>query len=150
MSATEPTRRDPPEELQRSRPGRARHVFGLAGGPAAWFVQLCLGDLLASGPCFRGVQRHLAPPSSLAWTTPTMPALMVLCALIALVACWVSWSRYRHVPAPAAPSDRGGLPDTHAGSTRFLALWGMVLGAGFCVATLLTAVAFLTLPRCAG
>ena len=32
----------------------------------------------------------------------------------------------------------------------FCALWGVVLGSGFALATLVTGVAFVFLPRCAG
>jgi hypothetical protein len=48
---------------------------------------------------------------------------------------------------------RGGahhVMEAGAGRTRFLALWGMVLGAGFAVAAAITAVAFIAVPRCAG
>jgi hypothetical protein len=37
-----------------------------------------------------------------------------------------------------------------AARTRFLALWGALLGGGFALATAITGVAFVTLPRCAG
>jgi hypothetical protein len=42
------------------------------------------------------------------------------------------------------------LMEIGAGRTRFLALWGMVLGAGFALAAAITAVAFIAVPRCAG
>jgi heme/copper-type cytochrome/quinol oxidase subunit 4 len=34
--------------------------------------------------------------------------------------------------------------------THFLALWGILLGSGFALAVAITAVAFATVPRCAG
>lgn len=114
------------------------------GGPAAWFVQLCLGDLLASSGCYRGSQRYLQSPD--AWTWPALIALLIGCTLIALAAALVSRRRFRRLPAETAattPATGGG------GGERYMALWGMVLGIGFCVATLLTVIAYLTVPRCA-
>jgi hypothetical protein len=124
-----------------------RGLFGVIGGPVAWFAQVCLGYLLASGPCFPGPQRFFAPPTSLSWTWPVLIALLIVCVLIALAAFLASWRMHRELGAMGeAPSTAG----PSLARVRFVALWGMVLGAGFCVVTLLTVVAYVTLPRCAG
>ena len=49
-----------------------------------------------------------------------------------------------------APGGPHHVMEIGAGRTRFLALWGMVFGAGFAVAAAITAVAFIAVPRCAG
>ena len=125
-----------------------RRLFSVVGGPAAWYLQLCVGDWLASGPCFPGNQRLQSPPQALIWTGPASIGLLSACALIALAAFFVSAGIYRETKttSPAVSA----LEDTGTGRIQFMALWGMILGAGFCVATLLTVVAFATLPRCAG
>jgi len=136
-----------PAEAHTRRVG-LRAAFGVVAGPAAWFLQLCLGDWLASAPCYPGHERLLAPAASLAWTWPVLIALLIVCALIALAAFAVSRSIYREslAVAAAAPA-REGPP---AARVRFMAFWGMVFGGGFFLATLMTIAAYATLPRCAG
>ena len=75
--------------------------------------------------------------------------LTVVAVAVSLAAFGVSmraFNRTRH--------ETHGGPDqvmeVGAGRTRFLALWGMVLGAGFALAAAITAVAFIVVPRCAG
>jgi hypothetical protein len=123
--------------------------FGLFAGPLAWFVQLSCGYALASQPCFREGSRTAAPPPALHWTWPAMVMLTIAAVAVSLVAFGVSmraFNRTRH-------ETEGGthhLLEVGAGRTRFLALWGMVLGAGFALAAAITAVAFIAVPRCAG
>lgn len=132
------------------RQGRTRRLgsaFGLLGGPAAWYLQLCAGYILASGPCFPHDTRRPLPLDGFDWTWPALVAILVCGVLVALAACLVSWrllSQTQH-----ASPDRQPL-EADIRRTHFLALWGMVYGAGFAVATLITAVAYIVLPRCAG
>jgi hypothetical protein len=123
--------------------------FALFGGPLAWFVQLNLGYGLASQPCFRDGERTVAPHWFPDWTWAAMIALMILACAIALLAALVAWRAYARTEDEAA-GDRRHLLEVGAGRSRFLALWGIVLGAGAALATILTAVAFFVLPRCAG
>jgi hypothetical protein len=133
----------------RPRVGHLRGVFSVVGGPAAWLIQICAGYWLASGPCFPGAHRYLAPTEGWSWTGPAVLVLMIVCALIAFAALLVAWGIYR-----ASAPDRSGrnreLIEGGAGRAHFMALWGMVYGGGFCVATLFTIVAYAALPRCAG
>jgi amino acid transporter len=124
-------------------------MFGLIGGPLAWFVQLCAGYALASGPCFAQSQRATQPLEGFAWTWPAMIALLIAGVIVALAAFAVSYRTFVRTRDEAG-GDQHHLMEVGAGRTRFVALWGMLLGSGFAVATALTAVAFLVLPRCAG
>ncbi|HEY6482198.1 MAG TPA: hypothetical protein VIY54_01600 [Steroidobacteraceae bacterium] len=137
--------RPAPPNAGASTIGRA---FGLIGGPLAWFIQLCAGYGLASWPCFPKDQRLFAPFSGFAWTWPAMLAVLIAGVLLALCAFWVSWRIYT-----ATRSEVGGdyhrLMEGGRGRTPYLALWGMLLGAGFAITTLLTAIAYGVLPRCA-
>jgi hypothetical protein len=130
----------------RSRALSAGTVFGVIGGPLAWYAQLCAGYALASGPCFANARRGLAPLTGYAWTGRAMIGVLIAGVVIALAALIVSsraFARARHDSA-------GDLAHADGGRQRFLALWGIWLGAGFAVATLMTAIAFVVLPRCAG
>jgi hypothetical protein len=144
-----------PSNLRQDSAPQAQHVkaheslFGLLGGPIAWYLQLCGGYALASEPCFRSGHRSLAPPPSLHWTWPAMILLMTAAVAIALMSLLVSWRTFKRTRQEAG-GDAHQLMEVSAGRTRFLALWGMLLGSGFALAAAITAVAFVTVPRCAG
>jgi hypothetical protein len=120
--------------------------FALFGGPLAWFVQLNVSFALASQSCFLNGERIAAFSVSPGWTRPSMIALTSMACVIALLSAHISWRAYRRTDDKSGGDD---LPDMAAGRSRFLALWGVALGAGFALATALTAIAFLV-PRCAG
>lgn len=124
---------------QRRRVTAFASVFGLIAGPLAWMAQLDLGYALASRSCFPKDERALLPLVGYAWAWPAMVIGMLAAVMIGLAALLVSWRAYR----AAGPEQTG------AGRTRFLALWGMSLGSGFALASGLTSVAFILLPRCA-
>jgi hypothetical protein len=109
--------------------------FALFGGPLAWFLQLNAGFALASQPCFQNGERTAVPHLGADWTWPAMIASMIIACAIALLATLLSWRAYAR---------------TEDGRARFLALWGIFLGAGSTLATASTAVAVIVLPQCAG
>jgi hypothetical protein len=134
---------------QASRVKLHESFFALFGGPLAWYVQLCVGYALASKPCFWGGDRLVAPPPALHWTWAAMILAMAAAVAVALLSLLISWRAYQRTHTKV-PGDVRHLIEVGSGRTRFLALWGMLLGGAFALATTFTAVAFLTLPRCAG
>lgn len=123
--------------------------FAVAGGPIAWGVQLNAGFALASWPCFPGDHRMQLPLDKYDWSWPTLVAVMFAGALIAVAALLVSW----RILQSTRDEHLGGVRHLMAsgtGRTRYLALWGVTFGAGFAVASLVTGIAFIVLPRCAG
>jgi len=124
-------------------------AFGVAGGPLAWFLQLNVGYGLASWPCFPGDNRMSAPVAGYSWSYPAMVAALASGVLIALAATWVSWGTLKKTREVGPDGHREPL-EIRTARTRFLAFWGVIYGIGFAVTTLLTAVAFIVLPRCAG
>lgn len=134
---------------QRDRVDLYESLFGVIGGPVAWFIQLCAGYALATWPCFPNSERAVTPLPGYEWTWPAMIALLVIGVLIALAAFLVSWRVLRRT-RDEMKGDHRALMEIGAGRTRFLALWGVLLGGGFALATIVSAAAFIVLPRCAG
>ncbi len=76
-------------------------------------------------------------------------AVLLLCALAAAVAGFLSWRKFVEV-REEVEGDHDELVEVGHGRTRFVALWGVYLGGGFALTTLVTLVAFLLVPRCLG
>ncbi len=148
MSADESTIGPRPESDRRM--GRSvQAVFGLVGGPVAWFGQLCAGFTLTSWPCFPGDQHRLAPLSGFEWTWEATGVVSLAAFAISVAAMLVS-RRLLQRARDASPEVRDRFPQAGIGRVRFLALWGTIAGGGFALATAFTGVAFFILPRCAG
>jgi hypothetical protein len=148
MNARDPhLSRDPAPK----RPAIQLHqsFFALFGGPLAWFAQLNAGFALASQPCFLNGERTLVPHWSADCTWPSMIALMSIACMIALLSMLISWRAYARTDDEGA-DDHCRVIEAGNGRMRFLALWGIFLGAGSALATASTAVAFFVLPRCGG
>ena len=141
--ASLPTRPRPADKKLR------QSFFGLFGAPIAWYVQLCAGVPLASESCYPGTERRLALPAHFGWTRGAIAALMIAACIVSLAALSSSWAAYRRsseemLRSPAEAARIG------ADRACFLALWGIVFGAGFAVASVITFLAYFVLPRCAG
>ena len=100
-------------------------------------------------PARLGEERLAAPVPALQWTLLAMLLSMAAAVVIALLSLLVSWRTYRRTK-DEVPAETAHLVEAGAGRTGFLSLWGVLLGGVFAVATAMTGVAFLTLPRCAG
>jgi hypothetical protein len=132
-------------------PARRRESwFGLFGGPVAWFAQTCAGTVLASEACYRDGTGAMVPPPHLQWTWPAMILLTAAAVVVALLSVIVSWRALERIRVLAQGDDSGVLIDLAARRTQFLALWGMIFGVGFAIATAFNAFALFTLPQCAG
>ena len=117
-------------------------VLGLAGGPLAWLVQLAAGYALAAKPCFAGPDPVPAGESRI-WVI----LLYLACLLAALAGGFLSlrlWRRTRDEKSGTANE----LLEVGHGRTRFLALWGVLLGFGFAGVILLNGFALLGVPPC--
>jgi hypothetical protein len=124
-------------------------LFCLFGGPAAWFFELCGGFALATQPCVLNVAQGTDPKIGLQWTGTAMAILIGIAVLIALSSFVMAWQALKRAQIEAPGNEQGSM-DAGAGRARFLALWGMLLGSVFALATAMTAVGFLILPRCTG
>lgn len=124
-------------------------AFMLFTGPLAWFAQFCIGVALTDWPCFPDVDRRTVPVEGYYWSGDAALAVLVLCALLSIASGLVSWRALRRV-SDEKPGGHAHLIETGHGRTRFVALWGTILGASFSVATLTTLAGFAMVPRCLG
>lgn len=124
-------------------------AFALLGGPAAWIVQLCAGYGFASTPCFHHGVRENAVLQDLGWTSTAMNVVTAVSALVAIGALLMSWTLLKRT-RDEMEGDHLDLMEIGAGRTRFFALWGLCLSAGFAVAIFVSALLYAVVPRCAG
>lgn len=124
-------------------------LFGLLGGPLAWFVESCAGYAFSSWACFPKDQRRFSPLEGYEWTWAVVVIICIVAFLTAVAAFLVSrhiWQRTSTELSGAAAGERPIV----VGRTRFLAVWGMAAAGGFAIAIAFTAVALIVLPQCAG
>jgi hypothetical protein len=128
---------------QRDRVAVWETCLGLAGGPLAWFVQLAAGYAIAAAPCYSGPDRDAGGQASL-WVV----ALYLACLALALAGGLMSLIVYRRTRCETDHDEAMLLEGGH-GRTRFLALWGMLLGFGFAGVILVNGIALVGVPACA-
>jgi hypothetical protein len=130
---------------ERRKAGLASLVFGLAVPPLAWCAQSVVGYGIASHACFPGDSP--LPEPTFSYLRPMLWAFNAAALVSAIVGLWIAarnWSATRR--------ERGGnstrLIELGEGRTRFLAMCGMLAGAGFVVAILFSSVSLLLSPLC--
>ena len=123
--------------------------FMLFGGPLAWLVQLSIGYMLVSWPCFPSGDKLAAPLAGYGWTGSAALIALFLAVVVAAAAGYTSWGKLREV-RDEKEGGHADLMDVGHGRTRFVALWGAFLGGGFAVTTLVTLLGFVLVPRCLG
>ncbi|HZO23072.1 MAG TPA: hypothetical protein VFB37_11270 [Steroidobacteraceae bacterium] len=124
-------------------------LFGLLGGPLAWFAQCCAGYGFSSWACFPKDQRRFAPLEGYGWTWGVVVGISAVAFLIAVGAFLASSHIRQRIDGQSGQVAQLGLPIGLC-RTRFLAVWGMAAGGGFAIAIAFTAVALIVLPQCAG
>jgi hypothetical protein len=122
--------------------------FVVFAGPIMWFLQLTVGFALVTEPCFNAGEPS-AVPGLVDRTHSAALTLIVVAWVVSLAAAWVARRAYQRTE-DEGHGDHRHVMEVGTGRTRFLALWGVILGVGSAVATSFTAVAFMVLPRCGG
>jgi hypothetical protein len=139
--ATRPTHPSP----HRGRAPVPALVFGLVGGPAAWFIQLLVSSGLGQEACYPKAVPLSAPAfAGLATVLPVMEVAAILVALAAALTAYVCWRRSRGERA----GDGHSLVDIGEGRSRFMAMAGILTSLGFAGAILFTLPAILAVRGC--
>jgi hypothetical protein len=137
---------------ERAHPAPHRHrisliwlLLAIFAPPAAWSVHLILNYVSASRACY---------PDGAPQSVPSIDWLWVLLILVDIVSLVVSAGAallaYRswQISAEEMAEHRSAMVETGEGRTRFLAIWGLLIGVGFFVAVIFDFVGLWILPTC--
>jgi hypothetical protein len=120
-------------------------IFGLAAAPLAWSTQTIVGYGVASRACFPGDTPRSTPAFAYVWSAVlTVNVIALMVGLLGTLVAFMSWSATRQ--------EHGGRPtylmDVGEGRTRFHAMCGILVGAGFVVAILFTTLTVALASAC--
>jgi hypothetical protein len=97
--------------------------FGLAGGPAAWCLQLLAGSSVAGLACLAG-DGSSTGSLNFGWATPAMIGVNLAALLVAILALVVSFRSFRRTASGYAEG-HDSVMEAGEGRSRFLAIWGI-------------------------
>jgi hypothetical protein len=122
-------------------------LFALLAPPLAWAIHLVSNYAFSSNACYPGRSPRNAPLPGFDWLWGLLIAVdltsMVICVAAALVALR-SWpANSEEIRQTASP-----LLELGEDRTRFLAIWGVIIGSGFFIAVLFDFVGLWVLPIC--
>ena len=127
----------------RDRASLASLAAGLFAVPCLWALRLVINYGIDSYFCFPGEsRRNVLPP----WAWPTLLGIDVATIAVAIIAVLISYHYWRRAPDEAVA--HAALIETGEGPTRFLALWGLLVGFSFLVAVLFDLVGLWIVPVC--
>jgi len=119
--------------------------FSLAAPPLAWSLQSIAGYGLSSEACYPGDTPRTVPVFAGLWEL--LLGINGVALVVGVVGMTIAYRNWR-----ATRGETGGdtphLIERGEGRTRFLAMCGLLLGAGFIVATVFTSVTLLISPLC--
>jgi hypothetical protein len=128
----------------RHRVSTALLAFALLATPAVWGMRLVANYAINSHFCFPGDQHGIRLPG---WAWPTLLGLDLLAIVVAIAAAVIAFGclrQSRHETNAAY----GPLIEIGEGRTRFLSLWGVMIGLGFVLAVGFDLVALWIAPPC--
>jgi hypothetical protein len=119
--------------------------FALAAPPLAWSIQSIVGYGVSSEACYPGDTPRMAPTFPGMWDVlVALNAAALVVGVFAVLVASRNWSVTR--------GESGGEPrhllERGEGRTRFLAMCGLLIGAGFVVASLFSTAALVLSPLC--
>ena len=119
--------------------------FSLVAPPLAWSIQSIAGYGISSEACYPGDTPRIAPLFSGLWALLlTINAAALVTGILGILIAYRDWCATRSETG----SDPEQLIERGEGRTRFLAMCGLLVGAGFVVATSFTSVALFLSPLC--
>jgi hypothetical protein len=119
--------------------------FSLAAPPLAWSMQSIAGYGISSEACYPGDTPRVLPSFAGLWDLLLgINGVALVVAILGMAVAYRNWAATRRETG----GDAEHLIERGEGRTRFLAMCGLLLGAGFTVATVFTSVTLLLSPLC--
>jgi hypothetical protein len=120
-------------------------VAALVGPPLAWSLHLVANYGFASRACFPDGAPLVVPSFGRLWLVLIAidVASLIICAAAAAIA-YRNWAR----SAEELAETESAMVETGEGRTRFLAVWGFLVGIGFFVAVVFDFVGLWIVPIC--
>jgi hypothetical protein len=119
--------------------------FSLAAPPLAWSVQSIVGYSISSEACYPGDTPRTLPLFAGLWDLLLgINGVALGVGVLGILIAYRNWSATRRETG----GDSEHLIERGEGRTRFIAMCGLLLGAGFVVATAFTSVTLLLSPLC--
>jgi hypothetical protein len=136
----------------RAHPAPHRHRIGLVwlllaifAPPAVWSVHLIVNYASASRACYPDGSPQSAP--AVHWLWLLLIIVDVVSLLISAGAVAIAYRSWQ-ISAEEMAEHTSPMVETGEGRTRFLAIWGLLIGAGFFVAVIFDFVGLWILPIC--
>jgi hypothetical protein len=119
--------------------------LSLTAPPLAWSIQSVAGYGLSSRACYPGDQpRNLPLFHGLLQILLSLNGMALAIGVLGIVLAYRNWRATRR----ESGGDAQHLIERGEGRTRFLSMCGLLISAGFLVATLFTSVTLLISPLC--
>lgn len=124
-------------------------IFGFAGGPLAWTVQLLTSYALTSYACYPGPLPRNALPPGWGLLSPGLTLLDVATFGVTLAALWVSLRVYARTQSEVeGQGNTADLLEIGQGRSRFIAFSGVITSAAFAVVIVFTTMSLYLVPPC--
>lgn len=131
----------------RERVGLVALFFGLLVPVVAWGLQELLSYGLASHACFPSDTPLGEALNGWGGLKTFLIIIDVAAILLAIAAIAVSFRNWR-VTREEASGSSGEVVEAGEGRTRFLSLWGILVGGGFLLGMIFNTIAFAVVPLC--
>ncbi|MBV9115702.1 MAG: hypothetical protein JOY67_23055 [Hyphomicrobiales bacterium] len=122
-------------------------IFPILAPSFAWSAHLVVNFALSSHACYPDGVPLRSPASGLGWLWSLLLIIDLAGIIIGLVSALIAWRTYR-LTAQEMAETGPPLAEIGEGRTRFLALWGVLIGVGFSAATFFDFVGLWVLPLC--
>jgi hypothetical protein len=122
-------------------------LFPLLAPPLAWTIHLALNFGLASHACFPDGEPLAVPPAGFDWLRLLLLVVDLGAMAVAVIAVAVAYRSWM-VSARELAATEARVMEEGESRTRFLAIWGTLIGAGFLIAILFDFVGLWVLPIC--
>jgi hypothetical protein len=124
-------------------------ALALVATPSLWGLRLVINYALDSYFCYPGDARRFALAGGVAWVWPTLLAIDLLVLVFAASAAAISYRQWRASRDELASFGSAPMIEIGEGRTRFLALWGLLIGVGFAIAMVFDLFTLWIVPPCA-